>query len=103
KAEQQAGLHEVMQAAQDWFRANLDTPDGARAREYLASRRLDGHTLDRFGFGLAPNSRTALKAAPGQFPEPMLIDAGLPTAAAGPMATRSIASASASRRAAAPH
>ena len=77
KAEQQAGLHEVMQAAQDWFRANLDTPDGARAREYLESRRFDGHTLDRFGFGFAPNSRTALKAALGQFPEAMLIEAGL--------------------------
>src|SRR5690606_8445231 len=77
KAEQQAGLHEGMQAAQDWFRANLDTPDGARAREYLQSRRFDGHTLDRFGFGFAPSSRTALKAALGQFPEPMLIEAGL--------------------------
>ncbi len=77
KAEQQAGLHDVMAAAQDWFRASLDTPEGARARDYLKSRRFDGHTLDRFGFGFAPNSRTALKAALRQFPEAMLIEAGL--------------------------
>src|SRR6187401_2611779 len=77
QAEQQAGLHEVMQAAQDWFRASLDTPDGAKAREYLKSRRFDAHTMERFGFGFAPDSRNALKAALKQFEEPMLIEAGL--------------------------
>src|SRR6188768_2767758 len=77
RAEQQAGLHDVMAAAQDWFRASLDTPDGARAREYLKSRRSDAHTLERFGFGYAPDSRNALKAALKQFDEPMLVEAGL--------------------------
>ena len=38
KAEQQAGLHEVMAAAQDFYRAQLDAPGGAKARDYLASR-----------------------------------------------------------------
>jgi DNA primase len=33
-AEQQAGLHEVLAAAQDWYRARLDTPEGAKARDY---------------------------------------------------------------------
>jgi DNA primase len=77
QAEQQAGLHEAMAAAQDWFRASLDTPDGARARDYLKSRRFDAHTMERFGFGFAPDSRNALKAALKQFDEPMLIEAGL--------------------------
>lgn len=77
KAEQQAGLHEVVAAAQEWFRASLQTPEGAKAREYLQSRRFDAHTLERFGFGYAPNSRTALKSALAQFPEPTLIEAGL--------------------------
>lgn len=77
QAEQHAGLHEVMQAAQDWFRASLDTSDGAKAREYLKSRRFDAHTMERFGFGYAPDSRNALKAALKQFDEPMLIEAGL--------------------------
>ncbi|MFM5954043.1 MAG: DNA primase, partial [Novosphingobium sp.] len=77
KAEQQAGLHEVMQAAQDWYRTQLDTPEGAKARAYLASRRFDSHTMERFGFGFAPAGRQALKAALGQFPEAMLIEAGM--------------------------
>ena len=51
RAEQQAGLHDVMAAAQDWFRASLDTPEGARARDYLKSRGFDAHTMERFGFG----------------------------------------------------
>jgi DNA primase len=77
RAEQQAGLHEVMQAAQDWYRAQLDTPAGARARDYLATRRFDAHTMERFGFGYAPAGRQELKAALRQFPEAMLIEAGL--------------------------
>ena len=76
RAEQQAGLHEVMAAAQDFYRAQLDTPAGAKAREYLTSRRFDAHTLERFGFGYAPNSRTALKGAL-KFDEAMLVEAGL--------------------------
>jgi len=81
RAEQQAGLHEVMAAAQEFFRASLDTPQGERAREYLKSRRFDAHTMERFGFGFAPDSRNALKAALKQFDEPMLIEAGLRIAA----------------------
>lgn len=77
KAEQQAGLHEVMAAAQDWYRAQLDLPEGAKAREYLNSRRFDAHTMERFGFGYAPAGRQALKAALGQFDEAMLIEAGM--------------------------
>src|SRR5690606_14619941 len=72
---------EVMAAAQDWFRANLDTAEGARAREYLKSRRFDAHTIERCGFGYAPDSRNALKAALKAFDEPMLVEAGLRIAA----------------------
>ncbi len=77
RAEQQAGLHDVLSAAQDWYRVQLDSPEGARAREYLASRRFDPHTMERFGFGFAPGGRQALKAALKQFDEAMLIEAGL--------------------------
>ncbi len=76
-AEQAAGLHEVTAAAQDWFRGNLDRPEGAKAREYLATRRFDAHTMERFGFGYAPAGRQALKAALGKFDEAMLVEAGL--------------------------
>jgi len=77
KAEQQAGLHEVLEAAQNWYRAQLETPDGAKARAYLASRRFDALTMERFGFGYAPAGRQALKAALSQFEDAMLIEAGM--------------------------
>ena len=77
RAEQQAGLHDVLSAAQDWYRAQLDTPEGSKARDYLASRKFDAHTMERFGFGFAPGGRQALKAALKQFDEAMLIEAGL--------------------------
>ena len=77
QAEQRAGLHDVMAAAQQWFVEQLATDEGSRARAYLAKRGLDAHTLARFGFGYAPEGRQALKAGLKQFPEEMLIEGGL--------------------------
>jgi DNA primase len=77
RAEQQAGLHEVMQAAQEWFRASLASPAAAKARDYLASRKFDAHTMERFGFGYAPNARNGVVSALKQFDRAMLIEAGL--------------------------
>jgi DNA primase len=77
RAEERAGLHEVMAAAQDWFKASLAEPHGARARTYLQSRGFDGHTIDRFGFGYAPEGRQSLGQALAQFGEAMLIEGGL--------------------------
>jgi DNA primase len=77
QAERRAGLHDVMASAQEWFKNNLLSDEGRRAWEYLASRGLDGHTIERFGFGYAPDGRNALKKALAQYPVPMLIEAGL--------------------------
>ena len=77
QAEQRAGLHDVMQAAQDWFAATLAGPQGTAAREYLKSRGFNARTVERFGFGYAPDSRTALKQALERFEEPMLVEGGL--------------------------
>jgi DNA primase len=77
RAEQQAGLAEVMQAAQDCFAGNLAGPGGARAREYLATRGFKARDVERFGFGFAPDERQAMKRALGQFDEALLIEAGL--------------------------
>lgn len=77
KAEERAGLHDVMQAAQDWFQAKLQANEGAGARDYLKSRGFDAHTVKRFGFGYAPPERQAMKASLSQFEEPMLIEGGL--------------------------
>jgi DNA primase len=77
QAERRAGLHDVMASAQEWFKNNLLSEEERSVREYLASRGLDGHTIERFGFGYAPEDRKALKRALAQYPEPMLIEAGL--------------------------
>jgi DNA primase len=77
QAERRAGLHDVMTSAQEWFKNNLLGEEGRKVREYLASRGLDRHTIERFGFGYAPDGRNALKKALAQYPEPMLIEAGL--------------------------
>ncbi|TIX50153.1 DNA primase [Alteraurantiacibacter aquimixticola] len=77
RAEQRAGLHDVMQAAQDWFVQNLRSPQGKQARDYLASRGFNDRTIERFGFGFAPDSRGGLKEALSRFDEHMLVEAGL--------------------------
>ncbi len=77
QAERRAGLHDVMASAQEWFKTNLLANEGRSTREYLAARGLDGHTIERFGFGYAPDGRNALKKALAQYPEPMLVEAGL--------------------------
>ncbi|KUO53646.1 MAG: DNA primase [Sphingomonadales bacterium BRH_c42] len=77
RAERRASLHDVCAAAQEWFVANLHSPEGAAAREYLNSRGFGRNTAQRFGFGFAPESRVALKGALSQFDEAMLVEAGL--------------------------
>ncbi|WP_188770349.1 DNA primase [Novosphingobium endophyticum] len=76
-AEKRDTLHDVMNAAQDWFARNLASPEGEAARVYLATRGFAAHTVARFGFGYAPEGRQAMKEALSRFPEAMLIEAGL--------------------------
>jgi DNA primase len=76
-AEQQKSLHDVMAAAQDFFVRSLAAEGGAEARRYLASRGFPDRIVREFGFGFAPDSRTAMKDALAQFPDAMLIEAGL--------------------------
>ena len=77
KAEEQASLRDVVQAAADWFAAQLASSNGAPARDYLAKRGISDATRKTFGFGLAPDSRTALKEALKTFPTAMLVEAGM--------------------------
>ncbi|MEZ5708720.1 MAG: DNA primase [Blastomonas sp.] len=76
-AEQRASLHDVTQAAQDWFVTQLQGAAGAEARDYLKRRGLSAETLARFGFGFAPDSRDALKSALSGLGEDLLIEAGM--------------------------
>jgi DNA primase len=51
-------IHEVSAA---WFRDQLTSPAGVRARHALAERGLARELMDRFGYGYAPTARDALK------------------------------------------
>ncbi len=76
--QRRATLASAMTAAAKFFAAQLAGPQGAAARAYLEGRGVDAGTIRRFGLGFAPNSHDALKhALATQFPEPLLIEAGL--------------------------
>jgi DNA primase len=77
KAERAAGLHEVTEAAARWFADQLGGLEGAEARAYLEARGIGEATRHRFGFGLAPDSRSKLKSALRIHGNEKLIEAGL--------------------------
>jgi DNA primase len=60
-----------------WYSEQLNGLAGADAREYLKRRGIDAAIATRFGLGLAPDNRTALKRALGQLGEDKLIDTGM--------------------------
>ncbi|AUH34738.1 DNA primase [Paracoccus tegillarcae] len=63
RQDRRAELADVTEAANRWFRLQLQTAGASAARDYLARRGLDAQTLERFQIGFAPNSRTALTQA----------------------------------------
>ena len=77
RAEQTAGLTDVMAAAQRWFAEQLQGIEGSAAREYLTKRGIDALTIERFGLGLAPQSRSKLKAALASHGEDKLVETGM--------------------------
>lgn len=77
RAEKANSLYDVMTAAQEYFVTQLLGVEGASARGYLKRRGFSEQTIRDFGFGLAPDNRTALKTALKQYGDPMLVEAGL--------------------------
>ena len=77
RAEKRASLHDVVGAAQEWFVDNLASADGADARAYLERRGFSQRICREFGFGFAPDSKTALARNLSRIEEPMLVEAGL--------------------------
>ena len=77
RAEKAKSLHDVMQAAADWFRQQLGGIEGAPARELLAKRGVSAQTQQQFAFGYAPDARGKLRTALADYGDPMLIEAGL--------------------------
>jgi DNA primase len=59
------GLYELMEAAGDWYRAQLQAVGGADARAYLDRRAVLPALQAQFGLGFAPDSRDALAKAMG--------------------------------------
>ena len=77
KQERAKGLHDAMQAAADWFVAQLGGLDGGEAQELLKRRGIDDKTRRAFGIGYAPDARNRLRTALKEFGDAMLIEAGL--------------------------
>jgi DNA primase len=78
QAQRQKTLIEALAAAAGFYEAQLWSPSGARARDYLTARGLDEETIRRFRLGWAGEDRQALRRALGkEFPEALLHEAGL--------------------------
>ncbi|WP_340162359.1 DNA primase [uncultured Hoeflea sp.] len=58
---QRATLEDVMEMAASYFEAELQGPQGARARAYLRDRGLSGRTIAAFRLGYSNDNRSALK------------------------------------------
>jgi len=77
QAERTATLTDVMADVARWYSEQLNGLAGAEARDYLARRGIDAPTAERFGLGLAPDNRTALKRALGKLGEDKLVETGM--------------------------
>jgi DNA primase len=79
RAERQATLQGVVDAAFTFFHTILHGAEGRAARAYLEQRGLDDATMRRFRLGFAPESRDKLKRAlvSSTIPESLLLEAGL--------------------------
>jgi DNA primase len=73
-------LYEINGFARDWFRQQLEDPEGGRmAREYLEGRGVDAETAERFGLGYAPDEWRAFREAAAKhgLDEDLMLDLGL--------------------------
>src|SRR3954470_14205879 len=77
RSERTASLTDVMGEVAKWYSDQLQGIAGADAREYLKRRDIDPATMQRFGLGLAPDSRTALKRALEKLGEDRLVETGM--------------------------
>jgi DNA primase len=72
------GLIDIHERACAFFQEQLRRPDGAHAREYLASRGLTPAQIAEFRIGFAPDHGFLLRdALRGQFDEELLRESGL--------------------------
>src|SRR5689334_9577062 len=77
QAERSSTLTDVMGEVARWYTEQLNGLTGAEAREYLKRRGIDAAVASRFGLGLAPDNRSALKTALSHVGEDKLVDTGM--------------------------
>jgi DNA primase len=77
RAERTSSLTDVMGQVAAWYAAQLNGVAGASARDYLKRRGIDAAAVQRFGIGLAPDSRNALKRALAHLGEEQLVETGM--------------------------
>jgi len=77
RAERAASLTDVMASVAAWYVEQLNGLGGTDAREYLKRRGIDAAAQQRFGLGLAPDNRTALKRALDKLGEDRLVETGM--------------------------
>jgi DNA primase len=77
--QEREALVRVHEAAAAWFREQLASPAGARARRHLEARGLEPATVEALGYGYAPASRDRLRAhlESRGFALPLLLTSGL--------------------------
>ena len=63
REERRAGLTDIMEAAADWYGAELQAPEGRAALDYLRRRGLDDKTIATFRLGFAPEGGGNVKQA----------------------------------------
>ena len=79
KADQRSQLVEVMEAAVQYYRLQLNTAQGAGARDYLNARGMPENTVKRFEIGFAPDTRNGLfqHLTSKNIAPDLIVDAGL--------------------------
>ncbi|GGE04773.1 DNA primase [Polymorphobacter glacialis] len=77
RAEVADTLQSLAGRAADWFTAQLKSPAGAAARDYLERRGVSAKMVKDFAIGFAPDGKTSLKTALKDAGEDRLVEAGL--------------------------
>jgi DNA primase len=77
RADRAATLTDVMAEVAKWYGEQLIGLAGAEARDYLKRRGIEAVVAQRFGLGLAPDSRNALKRALDKLGEDRLVETGM--------------------------
>ena len=77
RSDRATSLTDVMGEVARWYAEQLQGIAGASARDYLKRRGIDQATIQRFGLGLAPDSRNALKRALDHLGEAQLVETGM--------------------------